>query len=135
MHRDISAIEQALHYITMLSEQYHVHPEDLFHCKLSTEELIYNIQTYGCPDKDRTPSIKFSVTIEENTMIMSLIDDGIPFNPVAFDEKSFEEKLSENITGGFGIMIFKKLTDKTTYTRENDENHLVIEKKLRFITP
>ena len=89
--------------------------------------MFTNIVLYGFKD-DRKHKIKFTMKVDDNILIVSIEDDGVPFNPL--EKKAVElpaECLSAKI-GGLGIHITKELMDKISYERKRGKNKLTIKK-------
>ena len=93
------------------------------------DETISNITNYAYPHK--TGSIYVFIYIKQtfDSIKVTIIDTGIPFNPEA---KQAPEKMSKrhSSVGGYGIFISKKLADEYSYQLKDGKNILTITKKL-----
>jgi anti-sigma regulatory factor (Ser/Thr protein kinase) len=66
--------------------------------------------------------------VDDNILIVSIEDDGMPFNPL--EKKAMEmpaDVMSAEI-GGLGIHITRELMDKICYERKRGKNKLTINK-------
>ena len=93
------------------------------------DELFTNIVSYGFKD-DLEHKIQFTMKVDNNILIVSIEDDGEPFNPL---EKKAVEPPSNVMTakiGGLGIHITRELMDKIDYERKRGKNKLTITKIL-----
>ena len=63
-------------------------------------------------------------------MILSFIDEGVPFNPLESDEPDVSLSAEERAIGGLGIFLVKKTMDSIKYRYENGQNILTIEKQI-----
>jgi sigma-B regulation protein RsbU (phosphoserine phosphatase) len=85
------------------------------------DELLSNIINYGFPNAAKH-KIETKVELFENRVVITIIDDGIPFNP--FSQKTPDTSLSleEREIGGLGIHMVKNAVDKYTYLRNISSN-------------
>ena len=93
------------------------------------DELFTNIVLYGFKD-DLEHKIQFTMKVDNNILIVSIEDDGKPFNPL---EKKAVEPPANVMTakiGGLGIHITRELMDKIDYERKRGKNKLTITKIL-----
>jgi len=94
---------------------------------LCLDELFTNIVSYGFQD-DLEHKIKFTMKVDDNILIVSIEDDGEPFNPL--EKKAVElpaDVMSAEI-GGLGIHITRELMDNICYERIRGKNKLTINK-------
>ncbi|BBO84768.1 hypothetical protein DSCO28_53340 [Desulfosarcina ovata subsp. sediminis] len=97
---------------------------------LAMEEVFSNIVFYGFGDGlDHT--IIFHIAVETDTLILTLQDDGIPFNPLNVQASRDETPLEDRDKGGMGIILAKNLMDRMDYHREQGRNILRMEKRYR----
>ena len=93
------------------------------------DELFTNVVSYGFKD-DLEHKIQFTMKVDNNILIVSIEDDGKPFNPL---EKKAVEPPANVMTakiGGLGIHITRELMDKIDYERKRGKNKLTITKIL-----
>ncbi len=66
----------------------------------------------------------------DRVVIIEMIDDGIPFNPMEYnpDIQTDPAALDE---GGMGLLLIKAFTDSFEYHRTGEKNHLVIKKMIK----
>ena len=55
---------------------------------------------------------------------ISFVDDGRPFDPLAFRRPDLEEATEERGIGGLGIHIVRSLVHQARYRHEGGRNHL-----------
>lgn len=104
---------------------------ELTKIELAMEETIVNIISYGYPDQVPGMIIIQCTPSERKGLRIIVKDQGISYDPLknggnVDPRKSIEEKT----LGGYGIMLIKKLMDEVQYSRENDQNVLVLIKYL-----
>lgn len=100
-----------------------------FKIRLSVEEATENIVQYAYAEGEGYVVVKTERT-PENKLIITLRDEGVPFNPLEQDDPDITLSAEERNIGGLGIFLCKKLMDKVSYTFENKCNILIMEKQL-----
>ena len=97
---------------------------------LAVEEIFSNVVFYGFGD-DLDHNITFHVVAEADALILTLQDEGIPFNPLNVQVGPRDKPLEERDKGGMGIILAKNLMDRMEYRRERGKNILRMEKHYR----
>ncbi len=82
---------------------------------------------YGFQDQDEH-QIAISFSLKDNTLILEIKDDGIPFNPLESKTLDLEIPIEERERGGMGIHIASELMDEIEYFRKQNKNILVMKK-------
>ena len=103
--------------------------ELLFKIRLSVEEAAENIVQYAYAEGEGYVVVKTERT-PTNLLIITLRDEGVPFNPAEQDDPDITLSAEDRQIGGLGIFLCKKLMDKVSYTFENKCNILIMEKQL-----
>jgi sigma-B regulation protein RsbU (phosphoserine phosphatase) len=93
------------------------------------DELLNNVVSYAYQD-DEEHEIDVRVEAAGERIIVSIADDGIPFNPFDADTPDTSLALEERIPGGLGIHLVLNVMDKVSYQRRTDKNVLTLVKKL-----
>ena len=91
------------------------------------DEILNNIVTYGY-DGDDERAIDIDVKVSEGNLIVTITDDGKPFNP--FDERSPDVTLSveDRPIGGLGVHLVRNIMDRVSYERHGEKNVVRLEK-------
>ena len=97
---------------------------------LAIEEIFSNIVFYGFGD-DLEHMITLYLAVEDDTFVLTLQDEGIPFNPLNVQLNPREKPLEERYKGGMGIILAKNLMDRMAYRRDRGRNILRMEKRYR----
>jgi anti-sigma regulatory factor (Ser/Thr protein kinase) len=97
---------------------------------LAMEEIFSNIVFYGFGD-DLDHTITLDLVIEGDALVLTLQDEGIPFNPLNVQMGRKDKPLEERDQGGMGIILAKNLMDLMEYRRERGKNILRMEKRYR----
>jgi len=94
---------------------------------LGLDELFTNIISYGFEDESEH-QIKFSLAKAEETLVVEIEDDGIPFNPLDAAGPEVSRELDSINIGGLGIHLVKKMMDDIDYQRIEGRNKLILKK-------
>ena len=76
--------------------------------------------------------ITVSVEVVENpaAVIITFIDQGIPYDPLATEDPDTTLSADERNIGGLGIFLVKKSMDDITYEYKDGQNILKIKKNM-----
>lgn len=93
------------------------------------DELLMNIISYAYLD-DESHDICVKVELSGDRLKVSMVDDGIPFNPFGIETPDTELSLEEREIGGLGIHLIRKMMDRVSYRRRIDKNVISVIKFL-----
>ena len=88
------------------------------------DELFTNAVTHGHRPHPAGGTIAVALGWRAGRLRISFVDDGQPFDPLAFRAPDLEEATEERGIGGLGIHIVRSLVHQARYRREGDRNHL-----------
>jgi sigma-B regulation protein RsbU (phosphoserine phosphatase) len=94
------------------------------------DELLNNVVSYAYKD-DEEHEIEVRVEAAGERLVVSISDDGIPFNPFDADTPDTGLALEKRTLGGLGIHLVLKVMDKVAYQRRTDKNVLKLVKILK----
>ncbi len=96
-----------------------------FRISLVIDELVQNVVDYAYND---TPGdVEVAVTSREETVVIEIVDDGIPFDPLTdAAPPDLTSPIESRPIGGLGVHFTKTLMDDVEYRRESDQNRLKI---------
>ncbi|HAO30755.1 MAG TPA: ATP-binding protein [Treponema sp.] len=97
---------------------------------LAVEELFVNIAHYAYAPDTGNVTIECSVSESPATISISLIDSGIPYNPLEKEDPDITQKLEDRAIGGMGIFLTKQYMDNISYNYTDGKNKITIQKKL-----
>lgn len=119
---ELSVLTQLLQ---VFLQPYEMPASTLYALELSLEEILVNIVSYAYED-DTGHDIHFAVEVENDTIAMTFVDDGLPFNPLALKTGDPVPPLTERGPGGLGINMVRHMRDIMEYQRKDDSNILRI---------
>ena len=94
------------------------------------DELFTNIVSYGFDD-DLEHKIVFTLSGDNNSVVINIEDNGIPFNPLEKIDPDFPDNVESANIGGLGIHIIRKLMDNVSYERKQGKNKLTMRKNIQ----
>ena len=71
-------------------------------------------------------TVTLHVAEEDNRLVLTIDDDGQPFDPTADSPTDFSVSPDERPPGGLGIMLLHQMTDGLSYQRTDGHNILTI---------
>lgn len=95
---------------------------------LALEEICANIVRYGYQESKKN-FIDISFTIQDDSYILRVRDDGVPFNPLEYQREEKEEKETGEIALG-GIALIRKIMSDFQYMRTLNMNNTIMELKI-----
>ncbi|MBP5670982.1 MAG: ATP-binding protein [Victivallales bacterium] len=113
-------------------EQYNCSPKAQMEIDIAIDELFSNIAryAYGKPPAEGKATVRVEVTPEPLAVIITFIDNGMPYDPLAKEDPDVTLSAEERPIGGLGIFMVKKTMDEITYEYKNGQNILTIKKKI-----
>jgi anti-sigma regulatory factor (Ser/Thr protein kinase) len=97
--------------------------------KLVLDEMLSNTLTHGFDD-EREHELEVRIEVSETRIEVTLIDDGVPFDPFGHATPDTGLPVEEREIGGLGIHLVRGVMDEVSYLRENDRNVIVLSKDL-----
>lgn len=93
--------------------------------ELASEEALVNIIRHAY--QNRPEKIEIDVKIFPKSQVeITFKDRGPPFNPLQAPPPDLSAPLEERQLGGLGIHFIRQNTDEMRYSREGDQNVLVL---------
>jgi serine/threonine-protein kinase RsbW len=66
---------------------------------------------------------------ESDELKISVIDDGIAYDPTLKEDPDITLSAADRPVGGLGIYLIKQIMDKVEYKRIGEKNHLILTKR------
>ena len=118
-------LEKFLDVISVFAEKNDFSPDVVMRIKLSIEEALVNILNYAYPECEGEVEICYRKE-NDTKLILEILDNGIPFDPLSLPEPNLTVNLSEREVGGLGVFFIRKMTEDVRYRREGDANILTL---------
>ena len=98
-----------------------------YFANLAIEELATNVIKYGY-DNASEHFIEVTLSVSGGDLVLSIADDGRPFNPLEAPDPEVNAALEERPIGGLGIYLVRKMADRMEYVREASKNRITLRK-------
>ncbi len=111
-------------------EQYNCPMKAQMQIDIAIDELFSNIAQYAYNPKTGKATVRVEVTENPMAVIITFIDNGVPYNPLAKADPDVTLSADERQIGGLGIFMVKKSMDDISYEYKDGQNILKIKKKI-----
>ncbi|MCK9298917.1 ATP-binding protein [Methanoculleus sp. YWC-01] len=101
--------------------------ELVFAVQLAVDEACSNTILYGYGGEAGT--ITIACTADDDAVRVTIIDDGVAFDPLTAPPPPLDVPAEERPIGGLGIHFIRTVMDSVTYARKDGKNVLSMEKK------
>ena len=98
--------------------------------ELALEEIFINIAKYAYAPGMGEALIHVEVTGEPKTAVITLKDQGTPYNPLEKEDPDVSLSADERDIGGLGIFLTRKTMDDVKYEYKDGSNVLTMKKRL-----
>ncbi|MCM1106028.1 MAG: ATP-binding protein [Blautia sp.] len=97
---------------------------------IAIDELFSNIVHYAYHPGTGPATVRVEVLEEPLSVVITFIDQGVPYDPLAKEDPDVTLSAEEREPGGLGIYIVKKNMSEITYEYKDGKNILRIRKDL-----
>jgi anti-sigma regulatory factor (Ser/Thr protein kinase) len=101
---------------------------------LALEEHLTNIMRYAYED-ERPREILIRLLVEQKSLLIEVVDNGKPFNPLSMPPVDTSVPLNSKPVGGLGIHLIRHFMDEVEYSRNADRNILRMRKGVESGSP
>lgn len=102
----------------------------LVQVNVAIDELFGNIANYAYNPEVGAATVRVEVTGNPLSVVITFIDNGIPYDPLAKDDPDITLGVEERQIGGLGIYMVKKTMDDISYEYKDGQNVLRIKKNI-----
>ncbi len=96
------------------------------------EEIVSNIINYGAAD-GREPDVCVVLETRADEIVLTIDDDGVPFDSSTYTAPPPTRSLEETRLGGFGLILVRRAASSLNYRRtEQGRNRLTVAVKRNF---
>ena len=97
---------------------------------IAIDELFGNIAHYAYHPEVGDATVRVEVTEDPLSVVVTFIDNGVPYDPLAKEDPDTTLSVEERKIGGLGIYMVKKSMDDIAYEYKDGQNILKIKKNL-----
>jgi len=130
IENDLSEIAKVDEKLDEFAEQFGVPPGIAATFHIIFDDLLNNVISYGFNDEQRH-FIDVRLELTANSLIASIADDGVPFNPLTEATPDTQLSIEDRQIGGLGIHIVINMVDDISYQRTADKNVLTLTKSFQ----
>ena len=98
---------------------------------IAIDELFGNIAHYAYNPEIGKATVRVEVTQDPLAVVITFIDNGVPYDPLAKEDPDTTLSAEEREIGGLGIYMVKKSMEEITYEYKDGQNILAIKKNLQ----
>ena len=126
----IENIEKVTDFVNEEFEKLDCSPKAQIQIDVAIDELFGNIAHYAYNPNVGTATIRMEVVQDPMAVVLTFIDHGIPYDPLAKEDPDIKLSAEERKIGGLGIYMVKKSMDEITYEYKDVQNILRIKKNI-----
>lgn len=97
---------------------------------IAIDELFGNIAHYAYSPGIGQATVQVDVVEEPLSVVITFIDNGVPYDPLAKVDPDTTLSVEERDIGGLGIYMVKKSMDEIAYEYKDGQNILKIKKNI-----
>ncbi len=97
---------------------------------VAIDELFGNISNYAYNPEVGPATVRVEVTEDPLAVVITFIDGGVPYDPLAKADPNVKLSAEEREIGGLGIFLVKKTMDDIAYEYKDGKNILKIKKHI-----
>lgn len=123
-------IEKITEFVDEQLEMYDCPPKAKVQIDIAIDELFGNIALYAYNPDEGPATVRVEVTENPLSVILTFIDNGVPYNPLEKADPDTTLSAEERQIGGLGIYMVKKTMDEIVYEYKDGQNILKVKKSL-----
>ena len=97
---------------------------------IAIDELMSNIARYAYDPETGPATVRVEVEEDPMRVVITFIDNGKPYDPLAGEEPDITLSAEEREIGGLGVFLVKKTMDDVSYEYKDGQNILKIKKNI-----
>ena len=97
---------------------------------IAVEEVFVNIAHYAYNPKVGKATIRVEIIDDPLSIVMTFMDNGIPYDPLAKEDPDVTLPPEERKIGGLGVYMVKERMDDVKYEYRNGQNILTLRKSI-----
>lgn len=129
IQNQISEINSVNLRFDTFAEEQHIPPSIVGRMHMVFEELLSNIIMHGYSGEN-DHDIVIKVQASPQRLKVTIVDDGVPFNPLDSDTPDITLSLEEREIGGLGVHLVRTMMDNVSYERDGENNVVIVVKNI-----
>ena len=125
---DVANLDQVLEFVETRLEAHDASMKSITQISIAVEEIYVNIAHYAYGDSTGDATIQ--VSFDDRVLVITFIDTGMPYDPLAKPDPDITLSVEEREIGGLGIYMVKKSMDDVIYKRDGDKIVLTLKKSI-----
>ena len=126
----LDQLDEVLAFLNGVLEEMNCPLKKQMQLNVALEELFVNIANYAYTQGGGTATIVVETEEHPRAVEITLIDTGVPYDPLQKPDPDVTLPAEERQIGGLGIYMVKKSMDGMEYEYRNGQNILTIRKLL-----
>ena len=131
LRSELASCETARLAVQALLAKHRPSAKAVYQVEVVLEEALMNQIWHAFPDKLPNHPLQLRAEVANDTVALTFIDNGLPFNPLNIAPPKFPARLQDATPGGLGIFLTQKYAQSLVYERQGDENRLTVVLALR----
>ena len=127
----VENIEVVTDFVNEQLESLACPPKAQMQIDIAIDELFGNIAHYAYNPEVGNATVRVEVIEEPLAVVITFIDKGVPYDPLAKEDPDITLTAEERGIGGLGIFMVKKSMDDVAYEYKDGQNILTIKKSLK----
>ena len=111
-------------------EKISCNPKAQMQIDVAIDELFSNIARYAYNPETGPATVRVEVEKDPDCVIITFIDNGIPYDPLAKEDPDITLSADKRPIGGLGIFMVKKTMDSVSYEYKDGKNIFTMTKNI-----
>ena len=130
LQASLEKLDEVLAFVEENMEKNECPIKVLMQVQIAVEEIFVYIAHYAYDSGQGTATIRVEVGGDPLQVIITFIDQGVPYDPLKKEDPDVTLSAEERKIGGLGIFMVKKSMDDVKYEYADGKNILTIIKKI-----
>lgn len=126
----VEELQKVLDFVDEFLEEKECSMKAQVQIDIALEEIFVNVAHYAYTPNDGNVTITLDYDNNDRYLSVTLMDQGIPFDPLAKEDPDVTLAAEDRQIGGLGIYMVKKSMDEVSYSREGDNNVFCFKKHI-----
>ncbi|HRD66666.1 MAG TPA: ATP-binding protein [Candidatus Competibacter sp.] len=124
---ELDRLPAFLDYVRRMAEAAGLSEAQGSRLELAVEEALVNVFGYAYAGRAQAGAVLCRCVVRPDGLRVEIVDEGVPFDPLACADPDTALDLDERQPGGLGILLVRRLADEIAYRRDGEQNVLMIE--------